>query len=129
MIYQDITTLLVADGIGSPGTTLFWGHMPDMPDSCVAVYEYMGEQPVYTKVGMEWERPRIQVVTRAKTHVEAVQKAQDVYAILGFVKGSTINGTLYDSIRARQRPFADPNGKDDRGRFRVFCNYAIKKAP
>jgi hypothetical protein len=128
VIYQDISSLMASESIGTLGVNLFWGHMPNTPDTCVVVYEYMGEPPVYSKDAVEWERPRLQVVCRAKTYVEAMQKAEAVFELLSNVKRLTINGTLYDSIRARQRPFADPQGKDDQGRFRVFCNYAIRKA-
>jgi hypothetical protein len=128
MIYQDINSLLVPE-LGTVGTNLFWSHMPATPNSAIAIYEYPGEAPVYTKKTMEWELPRIQVVTRALTYVEAMTKAEEVYTILSNIRRTDIDGTFYDYIRARQRPFADPNGRDDGGRFRAFCNYAIKKTP
>jgi hypothetical protein len=130
VIYQDISSLLESGGVGTLGSNLFWGMLPDAPDLATAVFEYAGEPPTYVKSRkVEWEHPRLQVITRGKTYIEAMQKAEDVYAALHGVRGQTINGKLYDSIRARQRPFADPSGKDDRGRFRVFCNYAVKKQP
>lgn len=125
MLYQDLTPLIT----GLAGAPLFWSHMPATPDALTTVYEYPGDSPVYSKTAMEWERPRIQVVTRALTYAEAMQKAEDIYGGLSTLRRDTLNGTFYDSIRANQRPFADPNGRDDKGRFRVFCNYAIKKAP
>lgn len=129
MIYQEIVSRLTSEGVGTFGTNLFWGRLPDSPDTAVAVFEYMGEEAVHSKGGDEWERPRFQVISRAKSYIDAMTKAEAVYAALNDYSG-TLNGVFYDRIQARQRPFADPSGVDDADRFRVFCNYsARRKAP
>lgn len=126
MIYAEIVSRLTSRGIGAFGTNLFWGRLPDTPDSAVAVFEYLGEPSVRSKDGDEWERPRFQVIARAKSYVAAMQKAEDAYAALNGFSGN-LEGAHYDSITARQRPFADPSGVDDADRFRVFCNYSARR--
>lgn len=127
MISDDVLTYLETNEIGVRGQTLFRGSMPDVPDDCVTLYEYPGAQPVYSKSGIEANRPRIQIVSRSKSYTAAMAKALLIYGLLGSVKGAVLNSSVYDRIRALQEPF-DPGGKDDSGRTRITCNYQVRKS-
>ena len=39
---EDIVDHLVAAGVGTAGTDLYWGILPDKPESCGAVIPYPG---------------------------------------------------------------------------------------
>ena len=70
-LLTDVSTYLastVTDATLVVGTNLFLGRLPEDPDTCVAIYETMGQSPDNTFGGSTvpvFENPRIQVVTRA----------------------------------------------------------------
>lgn len=132
MLLDDITDYLSSGGIGTIGTNLFGGFMPDTPDVAVAVYESGGRPPDVAMgpsagaVAMEW--PSVQVVCRATAYDYAVArtKAHDAFKLLQGLPTRTINGTQYHWGMARQSPFL--MGRDEAGRVLIACNYDIAKA-
>ena len=132
MILDDAADLLSSGGIGTVGTNLFKGIMPDIPDACVAVFETGGLPPVHamaSAVGQAVvERPRIQVLCRAAQYdyATARTKAHDVYKLLDGLPARDINGTAYKWIAAVQSPFFI--GPDANGRVLISCNFDVVKA-
>lgn len=126
MMLQDIADHLQGYGVGTQGTDLFYGSLPDAPDAAVCIYEYAGSPPEYVFEGLAYENPGLQAVARAATYVAARAKIQVVMDALT-AKGSVVlNGTQYGLIGPRQSPF--PLGSDAQGRPILACNFDVIKA-
>ena len=127
---EEIGTYLAAESMGTLGTDLFLGEMPDAPDTCTAVHEYAGMQPVHfmgvTRGAAIWEQPRFQVMCRAKAYATARSKAKDAFNKLDGHSG-TLSGTEYGYIRALQSPFLVQ--KDANDRVLIACNFEVAKRP
>jgi hypothetical protein len=125
MLLDELSTYLQANGI----TNIFLAEMPDLPDTCVSIYEYSGSPPVFI-LGQSiptYEQPRFQVVTRDKSYTAARTQAKTIYTLLSSVTDQVLSGTRYIAIQALQSPFGDPSGRDASNRARVLCNYEAKK--
>lgn len=132
MLLDDITDYLSSGGIGTNGTNLFAGFLPEQPDVAVVVHETGGRGPdvamgnVAGVIAMEW--PSVQVVCRglASDYAAPRSKAHDVFKLLQGLPQRAINGTQYHWGQARQSPFL--MGRDEAGRVLIACNYDIAKA-
>src|SRR5215207_9642278 len=94
MLFEDIIPVLEDNGIGTFGTNLFWGehpvdaeppeeYDPDWePPTYVALYESPGPGGSYAKDGAAGTEGRLQVLAGAYRYADAMQKAEDVYALL-----------------------------------------------
>lgn len=121
-VQADITSRLEAQSVGTFGTDLFWGVMPEDPIELVTVYETAGPQGEYTKSGSANSEGRLQVLTRSEDYATAMSRAMSVYTALDNMR-QTINGTRY-SARALQRPF-DVGAQDIAGHTIISCNYEL----
>lgn len=126
-VLDDVGALLQTQGVGTLGTDLFLSTLPDVPDACVALYEYGGGPPQHTLGGTsaKWEEPRIQAVARATTYSAARTKIGAIFTALHAVNNTTLSGTLYLSIEALQSPFFLE--KDQSSRVKMVCNFHIRK--
>lgn len=100
--------------------------MPDLPDFCVAVYQYGGEAPDQTFGNSSVTRkPRLQVVVRDRRADVAMNRAEEIYDVLKEIKEQTVNGVYYNRVT----PVSEPSeiGPDSGGRERVTCNYSVWK--
>ena len=131
MLLDDIGSVLSAGGIGTLGTNLFLGFLPDKPDTCVAVIETGGITPhraFRASAGQPVaERPSIQILCRAAAfdYATARNKAHDAYKLLEGYGDTTVNSTRYLWIGARQSPFSA--GRDESNRPICSCNYEVVK--
>lgn len=127
MLLDEIADYLQSQGIGTVGTNLFKGLMPESPDAAVAVFEYSGleVQRVQEVAGVAYEQPRIQVMSRAATYAAARQKAEAVYAALATVKNQELSGIRYLRIQPLQPPFLI--GRDANSRPLIVFNCQILK--
>lgn len=118
-------------GIGTLGTDLFKGLLPDTPDACVALIETGGqasEHALGSAVGAPaWEAPSFQVICRAgrRDYSTARIKANDVFKKLDGLVNTTLSSVRYFSIFAIQAPFSLP--RDDQERPLLVFNCAVKK--
>ena len=111
------------------GTNLFLGRLPDSPDLCVAVYQYGGEEPLRTMGGdtiASYEKPRIQVVTRAAGYSTAEALSRTIWGYLDAVLNETLTATPYLRISAIQSPF--PMERDVQDRVIFAQNFTVIKA-
>ena len=134
MMPQDIANFLdtAISWLILPSTALtteepnfFIMDMPDLPDSCVAVYQYGGQGPEQTFGNPALIRkPRLQVVVRDRRADIALTRAEQIYNALSTVKSQIINGSNYAII-----PLSEPFelGPDVGGRERLVCNYSVWK--
>ena len=131
MLIDDVLDYLSSGGVGNPGTTLFGGFMPDMPDVATAVYETGGLASVHAMNPVAGaavvEMPRVQVVCRASGYDYATARAtaHSAFKLLDGLPTRSINGTKYLWASAVQSPFL--MGRDQAGRVQVACNYDIVK--
>lgn len=127
MLLDEIGTYLQTNGIGTLGTDLFTGTLPDVPDNAVALYEYGGVAPVST-LGpgqAKFERPRIQVLARATTYSAARSKIESIFKLLHGLANTSLSSVRYLLIEAVQSPFFME--KDANNRIKLICNFQIHK--
>ena len=74
----EIGAYLATQNIGTVGTDIFLGLMPDQPDNCIALFEYAGSPP---DLHWEGEYPRLQVRVRDKSYAAARAKIGGVAAV------------------------------------------------
>lgn len=129
MLLEEIAQLLANGGLGVLGTTIQRGQFgADAPEECLAIFTYPGEAPIRVKdrKAALSERPRFQVVVRAKSQASAYRLSQEVFEFLdGFRGYAGSSGVYYFSVRALQSPFYLDT--DDAGRARIACNYRADK--
>ena len=71
----EIGAYLATKSIGTVGTDIFLGLMPDQPDNCIALFEYAGGPPDLHWAG---EYPGLQVRVRNKGYAAARTKIGEV---------------------------------------------------
>lgn len=131
---EDVTTHLQGTSLGTLGTNLFMGRMPDTPNFAIAVFEYGGAPPIDTFRSGTTVRPptidrgRVQVMVRSTATATASSRAWDIYDTLGSVAnqklvGSSSGGTQYLSISPVQTPMMMP--RDEQGRVRYVVNFDV----
>jgi len=129
---DDIAAKLVADGVGVVGTTIFLSSKAVIPAGAgpyITLMETGGIAP--TRVQNQRQaatvRPSVQVVTRATSYQTARTKARQAYDSLDGLFNTTVNGTFYLKITARNEP--GDTGLDESGRPRVTFNLDAEKKP
>lgn len=95
----DIKDLLVSKGIGAFGGSADWaifiGKEPPDPDSCITIYDTLGEAP-----NPKWllDEPRFQVRFRSNDYPAMMAKADAVKRALLGLPSQTLGGTVYVGI-------------------------------
>jgi hypothetical protein len=135
MVAQDLADVLSTGGIGTVGTDVFYGVLPDTVATGVAVVETGGSFSLHTMgpgpattfgAGVATvERPRVQVFSRSPTYTTARAKAQDAFNLLDGLRDRTVNGRRYLWIAAVQSPF--DLGRDGNDRQQFAFNLDITK--
>ena len=76
---SEIGAYLVTNNIGTLGTDIFLGLMPDSPDNCIALFEYAGSPP-----DLHWngEYPGLQVRVRNTSYAAARTKIGEIMTAL-----------------------------------------------
>jgi len=131
-VLEEIVAFLDTEGLGTAGTDLFTGRMPDTPDACGCVYETGGIAPDlgFGSSAVRFESPAIQVVFRgaALDYDTPRANAKTAFASLAGVEApTTLTGTIYNWIHPLQSPFLLDKA-DEKQRFTIACNYLVEKA-
>jgi len=121
-VLKEIGTYLATKSIGTVGTDIFLGLMPDQPDNCVTLFEYAGSPPDLHWAG---EYPGLQVRVRNKSYAAARSKIGEVIEKLHGLHEQTLSGTRYLLIRARGSP--EVLKRDASNRVELFVNFEIIK--
>ena len=118
----EIGAYLATKSIGTVGTDIFLGLMPDQPDNCIALFEYAGSPP-----DLHWngEYPGLQVRVRNKSYVAARTKIEEAMTALHGLHEQTLSGTRYLLIKARGSP--EVLKRDNNNRVELFVNFEIIK--
>lgn len=112
MFLDDLAARLVTQGVGvisGPNINIFWSSRAVLPAGdgpYLTMAETGGIAPtrVQSKVGAATKRPSAQIIARAATEAAARAMIDAAYAALDGVFNTTINGTYYIKIVARQEP-------------------------
>jgi hypothetical protein len=121
---EDIADLLVTAGLGTLGTTLVMGRLPEQPDVCAAIADTAGRPAAWVHNGGERRYPHVQVIVRDRDPQAARTRARDIRDLLVAIRGgaiASVNGRTYKAIYAMSEPFAMTG--DSSGRSLVGCNY------
>lgn len=129
---DEIAARLVAQGVGVINTSIFTGgfaSVPSGPGPFISIIETGGFGPtrIQNIPGAATQRPSAQVVVRAADYPTARAKAKLAYLALDGVFNTSVGGTVYQSIVAKQEPY--DLGLDDLKRPRVAFNIDTEKQP
>lgn len=125
MLVDEIGTRLAAQSVGTVGTNIFLGQMPDTPDTCIAIMVYPGRSPILTLGhGVQAERPRFQILSRSSTFTTAQNNIHKAFNALHFGQ-LTISSVRYLSCDAVQSPFE--LRRDENQRIVWACNFEACK--
>jgi hypothetical protein len=121
-VLTEISAYLKGQGIGTPGTDIFLGLMPDQPDNCIALFEYAGSPP-----DLHWngEYPGLQVRVRGTSYAAARTKIEQIRDLLHGLHDKKLSGTRYLLIKARGSP--EVLKRDNNNRVELFVNFEIIK--
>lgn len=131
---DEIAAQLAGLSVGTIGTTLFIGMMPETPDVCAAVYETGGQAPTFNfgTTGLDLESPALQVICRGAKDDYTTPRATAKLAYEGLAKVeaetiTTTGGTsaFYHWIHPQQSPFLMQ--RDSNGRVYITCNFLCEK--
>lgn len=119
---KEIGTYLATKSIGTVGTDIFLGLMPDQPDNCIALFEYAGSPP-----DLHWngEYPGLQVRVRGTSYEAARTKIGEAMTALHGLHEQTLSGARYLLIKARGSP--EVLKRDNNNRVELFVNFEIIK--
>lgn len=119
---SEIGAYLATQNVGTVGTDIFLGLMPDQPDNCIALFEYAGSPP-----DLHWngEYPGLQVRVRNKSYSAGRAKIGEVMTALHGLHEQTLSGTRYLLIKARGSP--EILKRDASNRVEFFVNFEIMK--
>lgn len=105
MLTTDMASALQSAGVGTTGTNMWLGFLPDTPTASIALYQRGGYVPMMiqsTSYGIE--RPELHVIIRSDTYDNAMEKANDVMVALHNLPDQTINGRRYLHVRCLGSP-------------------------
>lgn len=127
-VTSELSAYLEGQGIGTRGTDLFEGRIPDEPIACVGIIEYGGFPPdyIHEQAMVAYERPTVQILVRAATYALGRAKAEAAYKAIGAILNTTLSGTRYLKATPLQSPFLLDRDANEAPRF-VF-NTELYKA-
>ena len=121
---RDIAKFLETQAIGTVGTDIFVGLMPDSPSNCIAVYQYAGQKP---QLGLDLEEQGLQVRVRNSSWATAMTKAKSIYDLLHEKTWDTTmeSGKVVYFIEATGAMMQ--GGKDPKGLHHVILNFIVTR--
>jgi hypothetical protein len=131
MFVDEIVAYLVSKGVGVLSANIFMGSSAVIPDGdgpFLTVTETGGSAPtrIHNVPGAHTQRPTAQIAVRAKRYNVARAMAKAAYLALDGTFNTTLSGTFYQKITARQEP--TDLGMDAQKRSLVVFNIDVEKA-
>lgn len=124
-ILEAVGDYLQSNGFGTQGTDIFLAVLPETPDTCIAVYESVGNKPDFTMGDAPWaiDRPVIQVICRASRsdYPAARNTAESIRELLSAITEQTISTVPVMRIEAQSS--VSPMGEDENQRPLVSINF------
>mgnify|MGYP001617170488 CR=1 FL=1 len=129
---DELADRLVAQGIGVLSANIIKGSKGIVPKGdgpYISLIETGGAGPtrVHNLASANTQRPTAQVLVRARSYSVARLKAKDVYEVLDGIFNTTLSGTFYQSIVARQEP--EDIGLDAEARPMIVFNVEAERSP
>lgn len=117
-LLEDLAIALQSAAVGTLGTDLFLGWLPDAPAAAMALYETGGQPPSYIHQALTPAiiRPSVQVMVRDTEYATGRERMQDAYDALCALSS-------YLLVSPLQEPFSLGRDADDRPLFAV--NFSI----
>lgn len=131
---DEIAALLVAEGIGTVGTSIFLSSKAIIPTGAgpyLQLNETGGSGSSKTHNDSVTERPTASLIVRGSDYKVAREMLQQAYNALGGPRGLynvELEGTYYQSINARQGP-TDTGLDGDPNRVTITFNIEAEKVP
>jgi len=126
-ILDALGAYLQAQGQGTVATDIFLARMPATPDECVTLYENQGIGPDHTfGAGVKAiDHQRIRVYCRAgqNDYPTARTKAENVRAVLGAIRGTTLSGVVILSVLSTSELY--PLQRDNDDRAIIGCDFTV----
>lgn len=130
-LVEAVGAYLQAQAQGTLGTDLFIGLMPSAPDTCAAVYEDEGGEPLLTAgaAATAVELVSLRVIVRAGRDDYAVarDKALAIRALLGALTDTTLSGVRV--LRCTALGWAQPYGEDESDRPHFLVRFRAHVEP
>lgn len=107
MLTTDLAAYLQTAGVGTVGTDIFKGFLPETPNDCVVLFQRGGQPPEVVNTVPRIEYPELHVIIRADgdtAYEDAMDKANDVMVALHAIGEVTINTRRYLYVRALSSP-------------------------
>ncbi len=124
-ILESIGDYLVTNSLGTLGTNLFLGTLPESPDVCTAVYENSGTPPAFTMGtgGIAIDYPMLQVICRAgkDDYPTARDAVEAIRNLLASVTDVTISSVQI--LRIEPMGSVNPLGVDPKQRPLLSVNF------
>lgn len=129
---DEIKDRLVAQGVGVFGSNIFLGSkaaIPPGPGPYLTLIETGGMAPtrVQNKASANTQRPMAQVAVRGINYVTTRSMLKAAYDALDGIFNTTLSGTFYHKVTARQEP--TDIGQDADGRPTIVFNIEAEKIP
>lgn len=136
MLLDAIGTILQAAAVGTVGTDIFKGTMPETPDACIAIYEYGSQSPERIMGGVgnmvSCEIPAFQVCVRgdnehqtAGAYLAARNLIDDAFQALDGYSGTSESSVIYSILAVGAPEFLK---RDENQRPYFICNFDCMKA-
>lgn len=124
-ILESIGDYLVTNSLGTLGTNLFLGTLPESPDVCTAVFENSGTPPAFTmgNGGIAIDYPMLQVICRAgrEDYPTARDAVETIRNLLASVTDVTISNVQI--LRIEPMGSVNPLGVDPKQRPLLSVNF------
>jgi len=91
-LIDDVAAYLATKSVGTVGTDLFKGFLPDTPANCVAIFEYAGFPP---EIPNQIYYPGLQVRVRNTSYSTGRAKLKSIEDELHGLVNTTLTSTIY----------------------------------
>jgi hypothetical protein len=132
---DEIAAKLAAAGVGTVGVNIFLGSgavIPPLPAAgpFMSITETGGSAPlrIQNVTGAHVQRPTAQIMVRAASYSAARAMAKAAYDALDGIWNTTLSGTFYQKITARQEP-TDIGLEEGTTRRMIAFNIEAQKQP
>lgn len=133
MVLSDLAARLVAQGVGSLNVNIFISSKAIIPAGAgpyLTLADTGGSGPtrIQNQASAATQRPTAQILVRALSYSAAMVMARAAYVALDGVFNTTLSGTFYLSLTARQEP-TDTGVPDGAGRVLIVFNIDAEMIP
>ena len=131
-LLDEIAARLVSSNVGVIGSNIFLGSKASIPSGSgpyLSLVETGGTAPtrIQNKASANTQRPTAQVAVRALSYSVARTMCKQAYDALDGIFNTTLSGTFYHRVTARQEP--TDIGLDANGRPVIVFNIEVEKNP